>query len=198
MGVDGTEAAQKALSAIYRTGQRFGVGHIVDVLMGAASERIRSLGHDRLSVHGIGKELGRDGWRSVLRQLAAQGLVEVDVAGHGGLRLGEGCREVLRGERRVTLRQDPAAGPKPRGTARAAMDELPPEVAARFAVLRAWRLAAARAQGVPPYVVFHDATLLAVAQAPPATLAELARLPGIGAAKLERYGQAILAALAAA
>jgi ATP-dependent DNA helicase RecQ len=197
-GLDGTEAAQKALSAIYRTGQRFGAGHLIDVLIGAETERVRRLGHDRLSVYGVGRELDREGWRSVLRQLAARGLVEVDIDGHGGLRLGEGCREVLRGERRITLRRDPAPRPRARrAAAKAASGALAPELEARFAALRAWRLATARAQGVPPYVVFHDATLIAIAEARPSSLVELAAVPGIGTAKLERYGAAILEALAA-
>ncbi|HET8725929.1 MAG TPA: DNA helicase RecQ, partial [Alphaproteobacteria bacterium] len=103
---DGTVEAQKALSAVYRTGQRFGAAHVIDVLMGADTEKIRSFGHDRLSVHGVGKDVGRDQWRSILRQLVAHGLLVTDIAGHGGLHLGEDCRAILRGERRVELRRD--------------------------------------------------------------------------------------------
>ena len=194
---DGTEAAQQALSAIYRTGQRFGVGHLVDVLCGTASERVRSLGHDRLAVFGVGRAQGRDAWRGIFRQLVAAGLAEVDVAGHGGLHLTEACRAVLRGERRVILRRArarPAIRPGARGAAAPA--DLEPPMQARFAALRALRAELAKAQGVPPYVVFHDSTLRAIAAAAPRTTAELARLPGIGAAKLARYGAAVLDALA--
>ena len=195
---DGTDLAQKALSAIYRTGQRFGAGYVVEVLRGEGNERNRRLGHDSLSVFGIGRELEPAAWRSVLRQLAAQGLVEIDVEGHGGMSLAGDCRAVLRGERRVELRRDPAAAPRagkartaPRLTALA-----DPEAEGLFQRLREWRLRIARAQGVPPYVIFHDATLLAIAAARPRSRRDLEGLPGLGAAKLERYGDALLAFLA--
>jgi ATP-dependent DNA helicase RecQ len=110
---DGTDLAQKALSAVYRTGQRFGAGHLIDVLRGSANDRASHLGHDSLSVWGVGRDLDAHAWRSVFRQLAATGLVVVDVAGHGGLHLGPDCRPVLRGERRVTLRQDPRPAAAP-------------------------------------------------------------------------------------
>ncbi|MGE3742393.1 MAG: DNA helicase RecQ [Geminicoccaceae bacterium] len=195
---DGTELAQKALSAIYRTGQRFGSGHVIDVLRGEGSERIRRLGHDALSVFGVGRELEPTAWRSVLRQLAAQGLIEIDVEGHGGMGLAGDCRAVLRGERRIELRRDPAArrsGARTRSAARLA--PLPDaEAEGLFQRLREWRLRTARAQGVPPYVIFHDATLLAIAAARPRSRRDLEGLPGLGAAKLERYGDALLAFLA--
>jgi ATP-dependent DNA helicase RecQ len=195
---DGTELAQKALSAIYRTGQRFGAGHVIDVLRGEGSERMRRLSHDELSVFGIGRELEPTGWRSVLRQLAAQGLIEIDVEGHGGMALAGDCRAVLRGERRIELRRDPAARrstAKTRSAARLAT--LPDsESEGLFQRLREWRLRTARAQGVPPYVIFHDATLLAIAAARPRSRRDLEGLPGLGAAKLERYGDALLAFLA--
>ena len=195
---DGTELARKALSAIYRTGQRFGVGHLIDVLRGEATERVGKFGHDELSVFGIGREVDPSGWRSVLRQLAARGLVEVDVEGHGGLSLAGDCRAVLRGEQRVDLRRDPTArrqGPKAR-TAATAGQHLDPAAEALFQRLRQWRQQTARAQGVPPYVIFHDATLQAIAVARPRRLADLAPVPGLGAAKLERYGAALLAFIA--
>ena len=193
-GFDGTELAQKALSAIYRTGQRFGSGHVIDVLRGEGNERIRRLGHDQLSVFGIGRALEPAAWRSVLRQLAAQGLIEIDVEGHGGMALAGDCRAVLRGERPVELRRDPATR---RGStkARAASRLSPltdPAAEGLFQRLREWRLRSARAQGVPPYVIFHDATLLAIAAARPRTRRDLEGLPGLGAAKLERYGDALL------
>ena len=197
-GFDGTELAQKALSAIYRTGQRFGSGHVIDVLRGEGNERIRRLGHDELSVFGVGRELEPVAWRSVLRQLAARGLIEVDVEGHGGMALAGECRAVLRGERRIELRHDPVtrkSSAKPRAAGRlAALPDAESE--GRFQRLREWRLRTARAQGVPPYVIFHDATLLAIAAARPRTRRDLEGLPGLGAAKIERYGEALLAALA--
>jgi ATP-dependent DNA helicase RecQ len=196
---DGTELAQKALSAIYRTGQRFGAGHLIDVLRGEQGERVASLGHDRLSVFGIGRDLDPAGWRSVLRQLAALGLIEIDIEGHGGIGLAGDCRAVLRGERRVGLRRDPApARPAARGkgAVRPAATIDDPEVEALFQKLRRWRLETAREQGVPPYVIFHDATLLAIARTRPGSRHALDGLPGVGAAKLERYGAALLAVIA--
>ena len=195
---DGTEAAQKALSAVYRTGQRFGVGHLVDVLTGNANDRIVQYGHDRLGVWGVGRDITKEGWRSVFRQLAAMGLVEVDIEGHGGLRLGPDCRDVLRGERRIELRRDEPRKRAAKPAARGADVARSPEVEARFAALRACRMSLAKAQGVPPYVIFHDTTLLAIADAMPRTLDELARIPGVGAAKLERYGRTVLAAVSGA
>jgi ATP-dependent DNA helicase RecQ len=154
------------------------------------------LGHDRLSVFGVGRDLDPSGWRSVLRQLAALGLIEIDVEGHGDLSLAGDCRAVLKGERRVALRRDPTpARPASRSRSSAArtfttLDD--PEAEALFQRLKRWRLETARAQSVPPYVIFHDATLIAVAQARPRTRHALEGLPGLGAAKLERYGEAIL------
>ncbi len=201
---DGTELAQKALSAIYRTGQRFGAGHVIDVLRGEGNDRAARLGHDRLSVFGIGRDLDPAAWRSVLRQLAALGLIEVDVEGHGGISLAGDCRAVLKGERRVALHRDPAPPPRlggrgraAAGAARAPVALADPEAEALFQRLRQWRLETARAQGVPPYVIFHDATLLAIANARPASRHALDGLPGVGAAKLERYGEAILEVVAA-
>jgi ATP-dependent DNA helicase RecQ len=193
---DGTELAQKALSCVYRTGQRFGVAHVIDVLRGADTEKIRRFGHDRLSTYGIGKELSAGEWRSVLRQLVAMGLLAVDVAGHGGLTFGADCRAVLRGERRVGLRRDtvrprarrPEKTPAP--VAAASADD------ALFQVLRSKRMALARAQGVPPYVIFHDTTLLAMAAARPKDVDAFARLPGVGEAKVARYAQTFLAVIA--
>ncbi len=197
-GFDGTEAARKALSCVWRTGQRFGAVHVIDVLLGGETERIRRFGHDGLSTYGIGKEFSRREWRSILRQLVAMGLLVVDADGHGGLRLGEDCRAVLRGERSIRLRRDPAAR-KPARAARAktrlALDD--PADQALFDALRARRMALARAQGVPPYVIFHDSTLIEIARHKPDSLDALAALPGVGAAKLERYGETFLAVVAA-
>jgi ATP-dependent DNA helicase RecQ len=192
---DGTEAARKLMSCIWRTGQRFGALHVIDVLRGGDGERIRALGHDRLSTFGIGKDLDRGAWRSIVRQLVALGLVRVDVEGHGGLALTDEARPVLRGERTLQLRRDP----QPRTPRR--QETVPPALAsdpraeALFGTLRAWRLAEARRQQVPPYLIFHDATLLALARARPATRSAMAAIPGIGTSKLDRYGAAVLAVI---
>ena len=195
---DGTEAAQKALSCVYRTEQIFGAAHIIDVLLGGDTDRVRKFGHDRLSVHGIGKELGREAWRSVIRQLVALGLLQVDLDGHGGLRLGPDCRPVLRGERSIELRRDPSWKARSKATKprKAAVPiSLDAESEALFDALRSKRLELAKAQGVPPYVIFHDTTLLDMATKKPRGLEAFAGLSGVGAAKLERYGEAFLAVI---
>ncbi|MBL28136.1 MAG: DNA helicase RecQ [Rhodospirillaceae bacterium] len=195
---DGTETAQKLLSCIYRTGQRFGAGHVIDVLMGSDSERIAKLGHDGLSTYGIGADIDRKTWRSVIRQLVAMDLVRVDDA-HGGLHLGPDCRAVLRGERRIDLRKDAerARGKALRAGGRAKPMLESPEEERLFQALRARRAELAKAQGVPPYVVFHDAALIEIARARPRTRAALAEIPGIGAAKLDRYADDLLAVVEA-
>jgi ATP-dependent DNA helicase RecQ len=196
---DGTVAAQKALSAVYRTGQRFGAHHLVDILVGTATERVVRLKHDRLKTFGVGAELDRRGWLSVFRQLVAQGLILPDLAGHGGLALAPAAAEILRGTRTVRFRLDPR-GPtrqsrKPdRKIAEAA--ELDLGARALWEALRAWRLEEARRQELPPYVIFHDSTLLEVARRRPISLTSLANIPGVGASKLERYGTAIIAIVA--
>ena len=197
---DGTTAAQKALSAVARTGQRYGGGHLIDVLRGKATPRVRQQGHDRLPTFGVGAELDERGWRSVLRQLVATGLLQPDSEGYGALRLAPGSAAVLRGERQVRLRRDPEqvagrpARARPAATGLAAADREGP-AAERFQALRAWRAGAARALGVPAYVVFHDRTLRALAEEAPTDLAGLADIVGVGAAKLERYGPAVLRVL---
>jgi ATP-dependent DNA helicase RecQ len=193
---DGTEAARKLMSCIWRTGQRFGAVHVIDVLCGGSGERIRALGHDRLSTFGIGRDLDRAAWRSIVRQLVALGLVRVDVQGHGGLALTDEARPVLRGERPLQLRRDPQARrsrPQDAFTIAAGTDARAEDL---FQRLRAWRLSEARRQQVPPYVIFHDATLQALARTRPATRGALAAIPGIGTSKLDRYGEAVLAVIA--
>ena len=182
------------LSCVYRTGQLFGAAHVIDVLLGGDTERVRKFRHDALSTYGIGKNLSRDAWRSVIRQLVALGLLAVDLDGHGGLRLGPDCRAVLRGERRIGLRRDPTrktAAKTARARRAAALDD--PADEALFQALRARRFELAKAQGVPPYVIFHDSTLLEMAQRKPAGLDDFADLSGVGKAKLDRYGAAFLA-----
>ncbi len=195
---DGTVAAQKALSAVYRTGQRFGAHHLVDLLLGARTERIERLGHDRLKTFGVGPELDRPGWLSVFRQLAAQGLVRPDVAGHGGLSLGPEAAAILRGEQSVHFRLDRRERERRgrRGDGKPSASDLDPAAQALWEALRAWRLDEARRQELPPYVIFHDATLIEIARRRPASLAALAATPGIGRSKLDRYGEAVLALVA--
>jgi ATP-dependent DNA helicase RecQ len=197
---DGTIAAQKALSAIYRTGQRFGTRHLVDVLLGAETERIVRLGHNRLKTFGVGAELDRRGWLSVFRQLVAQGLVVPDVAGHGGLSLAPGAAEILRGIKTVHFRLEARAGERrsssPDRKAGAATAGLDPAARPLWDALRAWRLEEARRQELPPYVIFHDSTLIEVARRRPGSLAALADIPGIGRSKLERYGSAVIGIVA--
>uniref|UniRef100_UPI0025C1E520 DNA helicase RecQ n=1 Tax=Aquisalimonas sp. TaxID=1872621 RepID=UPI0025C1E520 len=185
---DATDAARKALSCVWRTGQRFGVSHLVDVLLGADNERIRQLGHHRLSTWGIGAGLDGRQWRGVFRQLVALGLLTVDADGHGGLRLTQACRPVLRGDSRLTLRKER----KPRGGGRrqhqpgeGLVDEASREL---WDALRACRRRLAEEQGLPPYMIFHDSTLMEMASARPRTLAAMASLNGVGERKLERYG----------
>ncbi len=192
---DATEAVIKAMSAIYRTGERFGVMHIVDVVTGKVTEKIERLGHDRLQVFGKGADIDAKTWQSVLRQISASGLVVVDPE-HGSLRLSEEARPVLRGESRIMLRRD---RPKSK-TARRSRDAVAISSGAEslFDLLRAERASLAKAQSVPPYVVFHDTTLRAMAEARPATLEAMASLSGIGKAKLERYGERFLSVIARA
>jgi len=196
---DGTVAAQKVLSAVYRLwkerGQRFGAGHIIDILRGKVSDRIRQYGHDTLSVFGVGADLSEKAWRGVLRQLLAQSLLTVDHDGYGTLALTEDSRAVLKGERTLMLRRESERAGRSRAAAprgKPAAAELPPEAQGLFESLRAWRAEVARSHGVPAYVIFHDATLREIALARPASLDELGHVSGVGARKLEAYGADIL------
>ncbi len=196
---DGTLAAQKFLSGVVRTGQRFGAGHVIDLLAGRRSARMVELGHDQLPTFGVGTELDARGWRSVARQLVAQGLLHPDASAYGALRLTDRANEVLRGNREVQLRarpDRPTRHPTARRTVAAAREELPGPDSPLFDRLREARRSIAAEQGVPAYVVFHDATLRAIAERRPATLEELLGVHGIGAAKAERYGQRILQVVA--
>ena len=194
---DATEVAQLALSCVYRTGQRFGVGYLIDVLRGGNDPRIASFGHDRLAVYGRGQERSATQWRSIYRQLAARGLVSVDVDGHGGLRLTEAARPVLRGEQRLHLREETSTRERRRRKGGAVPELVGPQQAL-FEALRAERRRLADGHGVPAYVIFHDATLAQMAEERPRTLADLARIGGVGAAKLERYGEQFLAVITSA
>jgi len=196
---DGTIAAQKLLSAVYRLRserrQRFGAGHVIDILLGKQTSKITQHGHDTLTVFGIGTDLRDTEWRGIVRQLLAQDLLAVE-GDYGTLALTDGSAQVLRKQRPVMLRREPerpAKAPRARNAEPAA--SLPADAAAAFERLRAWRAAAAKEQGVPAYVIFHDATLREVAMTSPLSLAELSKVSGIGETKLARYGQQLLDAL---
>ncbi|MFC3712270.1 DNA helicase RecQ [Sphingoaurantiacus capsulatus] len=189
---DATEAAQKLLSTVYRTGQRFGLGHLVSVLHGKRDERVERLGHDALSVFGIGTELDERGWRALSRQLVAADALRIDPE-HGGLSLGPNARPMLKGEQSLTLRIEPERTRRTRvkrGTAPVDAADAP-----LFDRLRELRRQLASDQGVPPYVIFHDSTLREMAQLKPASLAALGEISGVGARKLDAYGPAFLSAI---
>ncbi len=202
--VDGTVEAQKVLSAVVRTGERFGVTHLVDVLRGKANERAVTLGHDRLPTFGVGADRSEKDWRRIVRQLVVMGLLELHPDGHGGLRTTARAEDVLRGRRRVELRETP---PEPDGPSRrkrrkggAVLADIAPRAGAGgagdealFEALKAWRLATATAIGKPAYVVFANTTLAEIARLRPATAAALRGVSGVGEAKLERYGDEVLA-----
>jgi ATP-dependent DNA helicase RecQ len=195
---DGTTEAQKVLSAVYRTGQRFGGLHVVNVLLGKGSPMIAQHGHDRLPTFGIGADRPQAFWRSVIRQLIAQGVLEVDAGEYATMHLAmEKARPILRGETRVMLRHD-ILEPKERHEAatarvhRAPVVDLPAEHGSMFEALRHWRSAEAKQQVVPPYVIFHDTVLREIAAVRPGSLEELAQIKGVGTSKLGRYGQAVL------
>jgi len=195
---DGTIAAQKALSCIYRTGERFGQAYIADVLLGVGNDRIARFGHDRISTFGIGTEHDSRAWRAILRQLIALRLIDVDLTGHGGLSIAPSGRDFLRDKPTLMLRAPRTARARRDKAARTATPSAVTEADRDlFQALRQKRLEIARAQNIPPYVVFHDKTLIGLASARPASRAEMAKVPGIGEAKLDRYGPAFLAVIAA-
>jgi ATP-dependent DNA helicase RecQ len=198
---DGKVVAQKLLSCAYRTGQRFGAMHLIDVLVGRATERVKQFGHDKITVFGVGRELNERQWRAALRQLVALGHLRPDSDGFGALKLTDSARGVLKGDTEVLLRDQPA-GSRPR--IRRTKSPVG-EPAARSAgvtkiddaklqgALRAWRSEIARKRGIPAYVVLHDSTIEAIAAARPATLAQLRGIAGIGDKKLEHYGTELIA-----
>ncbi len=192
---DATVAAQKVLSCVYRVGERFGIRHVVDVLRGADTERIRKLGHERLSTYGIGAETSDAEWTSLTRQLIHLGLLSQDVANYSVLKLTEKARPVLRGEQTLRLARPRIREAKKKKRARSAVG-LEPADEALFESLRALRKRLAGDQGVPPYVVFGDATLVEMSQRKPASEAELLDITGVGQVKLERYGAAFLDVIA--
>ncbi|GAB2902298.1 DNA helicase RecQ [Paralcaligenes ginsengisoli] len=197
---DGTVAAQKILSAVYRLwrerGQRFGAGHLIDILRGKLTERIKQYEHQSLSVFGIGSDLSEQAWRGVFRQLLAQSLLAVDQEGYGTLALTDASRQVLKGEKTLMLRREPektARSGRSTSTRRKEAEiVLPAEAQQRFEALRAWRAEVARSHGVPAYVIFHDATLREIAVQSPSSLDELSHISGVGLRKLEAYGEELL------
>ena len=189
---DGTQAAQKALSAIFRTGMRFGVSHLTDVLRGKHNDKIKQWGHDRLPTFGVGTDLDEHAWKSVFRQLAAAGLVHVDMAEHGALQLTEAAREVLKGQRQVQLRRPLKRKSSPARTSSTVVSDLAPADEALFQLLRKWRADTAREQSVPAYVILHDKTLRELAEARPVSHGLLAGITGMGSAKIEHYGEELL------
>ena len=190
---DATEAARKALSCIFRTGQRFGSRYLIEVLRGLATERVEQWQHQDLSVFGIGTDIDEATWRDVLRQLVTLGFVRPDHAAFGALRLTESSRAVLRGKQAVFMRRMAARKTAFGPARRKAAADMPAADAGLMQRLRAWRSEQARRQSVPAYVIFHDATLAAIAAARPREVAELSGIHGIGTKKMERYGEALVA-----
>ncbi|MDH2917382.1 MAG: DNA helicase RecQ [Gallionella sp.] len=196
---DATQAAQMALSCVYRTGQRFGVAHLIDVLLGKLTPKIEQFNHQQLSTFGIGKALAQTQWSSVYRQLVAAGFISVDMEAYGGLKLTETSRPVLRGEQEIWLRRD--AEPVKRSSSKAERSSRLREAFAGanedplWQALKAKRMELAREQGVPPYVIFHDSTLLEMLNRKPQTLTEMGQISGIGQSKLTKYGDDFLKVL---
>jgi ATP-dependent DNA helicase RecQ len=207
---DGSIAAQKALSAVLRTGQRFGAGHLIDLLRGKPTEKMKQFGHEHLPTFGVGADLDDMGWRSVFRQLLANGLLEADAAAYGALKLTESARPVLKGETSVTLRRqaprlkqksarsahEKSRAPLGRSAEMQSVGNGKDNDSPLFAMLRNWRAEKAREQGVPAYVILHDRTLRELAALRPNSPEALLEVPGIGVAKAQRYGEALLELLA--
>jgi len=193
---DMTVAAQKALSNVYRTGERFGAAHLVDVLLGRETEKVVAAGHDKVSTFGIGTELNASAWRTLYRQLVIRGLLDVDDERFGALRLTEKALPVLRGEEPFVMRRQPKPARRRRadgrggGTLEAAMSE---DDRALLKTLKAWRMEEARSRGVPAYVIFHDSTLRDIAALRPRSIQALSTIDGIGERKLESYGADVIA-----
>lgn len=187
---DATEPVRMALSCVYRTGQRFGAGHVIDVLRGSSNEKINSFNHQTLSTYGIGKHLTADEWKAIFRQLVARGLLDVDAQAYGGLKLNDACRAILRGEESIQLRRDiktaAAAIARKQGVVVDAEDQN------LWNALRACRKRLAEEHGVPPYVIFHDATLREMLEFRPITPEQLLSITGVGQSKLERFGDEFL------
>lgn len=189
---DGTEVSRKALSVIYRTGQRFGVSHLVDVLLGTGTDKVLQFDHHQLPIYGVGGELAAKEWQSVFRQLVARGYAHADADRFGGLVLTEKCRPLLKGEESIQLRKDQVVKAAKKLTKTPLSEDVDVGL---WEALRSHRRELAEAQGVPPYVIFHDRTLQAMAEIMPSTLDEFSELPGVGARKLDKYGRGFLVVL---
>jgi ATP-dependent DNA helicase RecQ len=191
---DGTVAAQKFMSAALRTGQRFGAGHLIDILRGKLTDKVSQFGHDKLPTFGVGADLDDMNWRSVARQLVAAGLLHANAQQYGALQLTPAARPVLKGETALQLRRVRPKTAKPKAERTRKAPALAPDAADAplFDRLRAWRRQLAETQGVPPFVIFHDSTLHELARLRPRDEIELAQVSGIGARKLERYGGDLL------
>ncbi len=196
---DATQAAQMALSCVYRTGQRFGVVHLIDVLLGKTNVKVSQFSHQQLSVFGVGKAISQAQWSSVFRQLVAGGYLMSDIEAYGGLKLTEAAKPVLKGEAEVWLRRDAEVqalkSSKAERGARAKEGYAEVSDDPLWHALKAKRMALAKEQGVPPYVIFHDSTLLEILNRKPASLTEMGQITGVGQAKLQRYGDAFLEVL---
>lgn len=195
---DGTTAARKALSCVFRTGQVFGVSHLLDVLLAKKTDKVTRFNHDKISTWGIGQDISANQWRSVYRQLVAAGMLTVDVDGYGGLKLTDRCRGLLKGEKEIFFRVDPVQTKEKferKSRAKRGMgdhDEIYREHPL-WDILRQRRSELAQEQGVPPYIIFHDSTLMAMIEANPKTLNEMSQITGIGDHKLKQYGKTFLA-----
>lgn len=192
---DATEAAQKVLSCIYRTGQRFGIGHIMDVLRGKETDKVVQFNHQQLSTFAIGKDISEAQWRSIIRQLVVRGFLRVDVEGYGGLHMQETCRPVLKGEQSLHLRIDELKTPSSKQRSKKSRQILP-EHEQLWEALRECRKQLADENNVPPYVIFHDATLQEMLEQRPLSRMEMLAITGVGESKLEHYGDAFIEVIA--
>ena len=192
---DATEAVRKALSAILRTGEWFGAGHLIDILTGAATDKVRERGHDKLPTFAVGRDLTKAAWGAVFRQMMGRDLARPDPERHGALRMTDAARPILRGEESITLRKDTVDAARPAVAVKALVSE---EDAPLLSALKAKRRALAEAAGVPAYVIFPDRTLIEMAERRPATLDQMAGITGVGAKKLESYGAEFLAVIVGA
>ncbi len=191
---DATEVTRKALSAVYRTGQRFGTNYVIDVLQGKTDDRIKRFGHDKLSVFGIGADMEAATWRSVFRQMIARSLVTTDLDSKGGLKLAEAARPILKGDEKVSFREETKTSGKRTRKSKASAS-VSSQDSALWEKLRETRMDIAKEQGIPAYVIFHDATLMEMMEKRPASLGAMARISGVGEAKLEKYGEIFLKAI---
>ena len=198
---DGTNAARKALSCVYRTGQRFGVSHLIDVLLGKSTAKVEQFQHQQLSTFAIGTELEIQQWHSVFRQLVSRGYIYADMDSYGALKLTDKCRPLLRGEESIELRKDNIEKVKKKNSSKSVKSSkstaaLPEEAQPLWQALRALRKQMAIDHGIPPFTVFHDSTMMAMISANPTNKQELLTISGVGLSKLDKYGEQFLAVIA--